>query len=569
MADNALIQSGLNLAKATAAANSPSNAFAEGVKAVRDEITKNEDRAFQLKKREYEMARLEDEKFLREQNIERGLMQYEAEKGAAFAAIDEAIKQGTLSPVDYQGFLNNREAWWKDQANRLKTAQDLPTIKANLKLASTAEANWQNVLGFAQGVNISDSSGQAQRMDMAIDRWAKENGTTTPPIEEVDGQLQYVLPSADGSEKVYIPLKNVGRAKGAQDIYGQYNERKTFSGVQANFISSKPQLDQIFRNGRGTQQQLNQAIAFFEQQIESPEQLTELLDDLLMTPGVDKEALGIKEAGDIDANGNGIIDGNERDVLKSVFSSVLSAHYGEQDFDRPGNNNYTEAQVQTYNATNELLASQGTNLNALQSLPGVFDTQIDRENNRAILFIGDDRNERNAYVLELDPETGAITPNAFDKLRRKFGYVDLNPQAENEPVAEETPAEDTVVEETPVEETPVEETPAEVDNRSQFEKQGAVIENGKLVEKGTLSGTQVKEINKALNLSKSEISEIQNLVKDRGVSVDENGEIASTGSASSREMRRIENLMKRIELYPEEGITIFPKGFSRTRRRRR
>ena len=457
MANQALIQSGLNLAKATGKTLSPTDAFSEGAKAIQDEIIKNEDRAYTLKKREYEMARLEDEKFLREQNVERGMMQYEAEKGAAFAAIDEAIKQGTLSPVDYQGFLNNREAWWKDQANRLKTAQDLPTIKANIKLASEAEGNWGNILGFAQGVNISDSSGQAQRTDMAIDRWSKENGATPPPIEEVDGQLQYVLPSADGSEKVYIPLKNAARAQSASDIYGQYAERMTFSGVQADFISAQPQLDQIMRNGRGTADTLNQAISYFEQKLESPEQMVELVDDLLMTPGVDKTALGIKEAGDIDANGNGVIDGNEREVLKEVFKSVLSAHYGEQDFDRQGLNNYTPEQVATFNAINEIGTSGGANLTALQSLPGVFDIQIQRDQGRAVLFLGDNRREQNAYIVELD-ENGNLTQDSFMKLQRKFGYVDLDPKQED-PI-EETPAEE-VVEEEVQEETPV----APVDQR--------------------------------------------------------------------------------------------------------
>lgn len=469
MANQALIQSGLNLAKSVSQEPDIGGAFAEGAQIITDQIEKNADTAFQNKKREYELARLEDEKFLREQNVERGMMAYEAEKGATFAALDEGIKNGSIDPVDYEGFIQNREEWWKDQANRLKTAQDLPKIKQNLKLASTAEANWPNILQFAQGVNISDSSGEAQQMDMAIDRWSETNGATPPPIREQDGELVYVIPTIDGQEEVYIPLKNAGRAKSASDVYGQYSERTTFSGVQADFISSQPQLDQIFRDGKATEQSLNSAMRFFESRVTDPMQMIELADDLLMTPGIDKEALGLSEAADLDANGDGQISGDEMNKFKELFGAVLEAQYGEQDFSRQGNNNYTPEQVGVYNAMNQI-AQNPTNLNALLRLPNVFDIQQDPDNGRAVIFIGDSRKEQNAFVIEWP-----LTEQSFQKLQDKFGYVDVNPQEEKieDPATDETPTEEVQnVQETPAEQ-PVEQAPSKRRGRTRGETKTA------------------------------------------------------------------------------------------------
>ena len=457
MANNALIQSGQRLHTEQGQQANIGDAFREGQQLITDQIDKNLKFERDAEDREYLTKRRQDEEQLRGINLEKSITQYQEEKGAYFSVIEEGLATGRLNPIDYAGFTENREAWWKDKANQLKFFEDSPELKKSLAAAEKAEANWPKLMEFTGSVSISDSSPEAQKMDLAISAWSKNNGATPPPIKTIDGKDYFVIPSADGKEEVKIPVDQAGTATQPSDIYGQYNEKVTFEGFQADLMKAYPGVDKRFRQGLATKDDLAQMNQWFDKQVQNNEQLIELADSFIQSlPDADFEAMGISDinddgkitGADLDLNGDGTIDGEELKGMRGLFGEVVSGFYGqEQAYQKEGTGQFTEAQVNTYNAFDGIKKSGGS-LNSLLSLPGVFDIQIQADKGQGIIFLGDSRKEANAFIVPVDAQ-GRITQEGYAKLAAKFKLTDINPNNSGDNITEDGNGNVTVTQGTP------------------------------------------------------------------------------------------------------------------------
>ena len=431
MADNILVQSGKRMHDQLATQPDLGGSFREGAKLVQGQIDSDLKRKQDAEDREYLTKKRSDEEFLREMDIDKKVTAYQAEKGAYFDMIQEGIDSGRLDSIDYAGFTENREAWWKDKANQLKFFADEPGLKESLENAELAEGNWPNILKFTDVVSISDSSPDAQKMDLAISAWGKENGATPPPIKTIDGKDYFVLPSADGQEEVKIPVKGAGKAQGPEDLYGSYNEKITMEGFQKDLMKALPGVDKLFRTGQATQNELAQVNQWFDKKIANNEQLIELADSFIQgLPDADFEAMGISDinndgqvtGADLDLNGDGTIDGNELKGMRDLFKEVMTGFYDkEQLFQKNEESTFTREQVQTQNAVSTVVNG---NINGLVDLPGVSSFTFNDKGTKVRLNIG---TGKNAEVFDLDIANGSLTEGALDLLKRKFNWVSEDP----------------------------------------------------------------------------------------------------------------------------------------------
>ena len=436
MADNILVQSGRRLSQTVDTTADYGKAFSEGSKIIDDQIRQNRKDQQQREDREWQLKRREKQDALFQAGMESKLTQYNADKAAVFAEIDAAIERGDLSGPDYDLYKQNREKFWKDSANQIKTQQDLVRVREKVKKVGAAEQNWPNILEFSKGVTISDSSPEAQQMDYAIDAWAKNNGASPPPVVERGGKYYFEIPTADGQDVVRIPLDQASKAKSPQDYLGQYNEPVAFQDLQARFDRQFEDIAIRIEGGNGTKADLDKMGVWFDKQIQNPEQLTELVDSLVQEIGdnADLEALGLKDKtgdglskDDLDLDGSGVAGDSpkEKEILKQLFG-VIMGEGKDQLWDKNNEGEFTEAQVNTYNAFAGIKASGGK-LDSLVSLPQVFDVQINAEKGQGVIFLGDKRDEKSAFIVAVDAN-GNITPDGYKKLATKLGLVNVKPQ---------------------------------------------------------------------------------------------------------------------------------------------
>ena len=462
MANNALIQTGLNLAKSTDTNQGIGDAFRQGAALIDDQIRQNRRDRNEQEDREWLQKRRADQEELFKLGMEKKLMQYNEDKAAIYAEIDGAIERGDLSGPDYDAYKQNRDKWWKDSANQIKAQKDLVKVREKVKQVGAAEKNWPNILEMSKGVTISDSSPEAQKMDMAIDRWSEKNGGTPPPVVNHGGKFYFEIPTADGEDVVRIPLKGASEAKLPSDYLGQYEEPVTFDEMQGRFMGANPEMDVRLRQGLGTKQDLAKMEQWFDQQIQNPAQITELADSLILEIGgeADLAAMGIKDKtgdgltkDDLDLDGSGVPGDSpeEKKIMRELFKTVMSGTYDkEQLWEKNDNSEFEAVQVDTYNAFNAVHASGG-NLNSLLRLPNVFDIQVQADKGQAVIFMGDNRDEKNAFIVPVD-ENGNVTPEGFDKLADKFKLVDINPNKDGDNIEDD----EEVVETPTVEETDAE-----------------------------------------------------------------------------------------------------------------
>ena len=554
-------------------------AFAAGSKLITDQIQKNIETDRADEDRKYELERRQDEEFLRKQSLEQQQVAYNAKKAAYFDQITQAREKGLISTEAYTEAIANREEFWKDQTKALKLGVDSVSLSRRLKSAAGAEANWGKALDFSSNVAISDSNPEAQKIDNAITGWGKENGATPPPIVSIEGKDYFEIPSPDGEEPVRIAVDTMNSLERDSQLFGQYAKPVDMKLFQADFLAQRPEIINRLAKGEGSGADLAEIGKWFDTKIESPIQVRELAEDLFMQTGFDATKYNIQDvdgdgkitAADLDVNKDGEIDASEGRIVKEVFQDIIKAKYPGNDF-----SGRTQAQKQVTQTIDYV--AQGGNPTALVGLPGVFDVTI--KDGVAYAHMGKDRSEKNAFAIPLNAD-GTVSADGIAKLKLKLGYTsapkvnvsgsDPKPDDITDDTTDDTPQPtdvDSGDQDNPPTDTAEPQRTEVQEQTHQFAQQGAVIEGGQLVEKGTLSSSQVRDIETALNISPEEITQIQKLVKDRRIAVDpDTGEIVKTGSASSREVKKIKRLLLRIELNPDEGLSIFPKGYKRTVKR--
>ena len=459
MADNILVQSGRRLSQQSDISGDFGKSFAEGSKLIDDQIRQNRKDRESAEDREWQLKRREQSDQLFEAGLESKMMTYNAEKAAVFSEIDSAIERGDLSGPDYELYQQNRGKWWKDQANQIKAQKDLVKVREKVKKVAAAEKNWGNILQINESLTPSNSGPKAQQMNYALSAWQKKNGQVPPPVVNEGGKLYFEIPTADGQDVVRIPLDRATSAKGPEDIMEDYEDRITFQDLQGKFLDQNDALTRRLNDGTATHDDLAAMETWFDKQIRNEAQVEELTDSLIQQLGgdVDMEALGIVDKtgngltkDDIDLDGSGIPGDSfeEKKIMKELFKSITSAQYGEQLYDKNDQGTFTEPQVTTYNAFAELYGSGGSSLNALQSLPGVHSFQVTKDGTQAAIFIGDNRDEKTAFMVPL--ENGAITPEGLDLLARKFELTDIRPD-KGDNIEDEEVVETPTVEETDAE----------------------------------------------------------------------------------------------------------------------
>ena len=407
MADSTLIQTGQRLYDQQAQQGfGNSDAFQKGKALITDQIDKNLKFEQDQKKNEFELERLEYESTKREMSLDKAITMQQAEKAEYFDLIEQAHAKGLISDEAYNLAPEKRENWYKDQTTALKHGTDKASLTRRLGQAMKGEQNWGKVLELASNSDISMSSTEAYRMDMAIDVYAKKSGGAPPPIiTGEDGKDYFEIPDPEGGEPILIPVDGVANNPGG--VFGQFDPKVNFEKVQANFAAKQPALFGRFKEGKATKADLNNTQIWFENQLANSTQVLELADSMLIDVGdkLNHADLGITDLDkdgrvsgrDFDINGDGEIDDQEKAAMKGLYTEILKAEFGEQEFDKNNEGTFTKPQVQTYNAFKEIY---GGNVNALQSLPGVHSYQI--KDGQAYLFLGDKREEENVFVVPME-----------------------------------------------------------------------------------------------------------------------------------------------------------------------
>lgn len=385
------------LAEATTQQNTAGSkageSFSEGFDLVTTQIDKNrkesqekEDRAYMLKKR----ARDED---LAEMDYEKKNMMYQAEKGETFKIIDDGIESGLLKAADYSGYQNNREAWWKDQANQLKLYEDIgdkASFRTRISSAIKGEEAWSGLAEGSKGLSISDSSGEAQNIDLAIDRWHEKSPDSAPPIITKGGIDYFEIPNADGSGTVQIAVDKVASGDPSK-VYGDYEEPITVEGVRTS-IGDDPVLGDMIRGQYANDEAVKN---YLRQKVSSPEgeldkiKLKEVVNSLAL------DGLDLQDYDVVDTNNDGEI--NKDDItlanLEEVFFGMIEGEFGKQDKQKP----LTQAEklkiqnlrLQQENIRNKGTSNSKTSTKEVKVLADAYDDFINTNSTASLKNRGD------------------------------------------------------------------------------------------------------------------------------------------------------------------------------------
>ena len=433
MADNALIQSGQNLAQASSQIADISGAINKGQEIVQDQIDKNLKRDQEAEDREWTMKRRANQEQLMEMDLEQKINQYQADKGAYFQLIEDAQERGLMEIPDYEGYKADRDAWWKENASKIKLATgDEAALRGRLDMAAKGEENWQNVVNWSKNATISDSSPEAQKIDLAVDNMAKRG--LQPKIITEGGKDYYELIGADG-EKIKVSVDKLAQAEDG-NIAGDYNEPVTFDGFQARFMGSNPEIDKRLRQGQGTKEDLAKMNQWFDAELQNSTQLFELADSFLAkVPNADFAAMGIKDidgdggitSADLDTNQDGEIDDNEKKQFRKLFEEITTQAYGQkQVYEQQSEGEYEPIVRQTYDAFAAIKANNGR-IDSLLQLPNVQNIQYKaaEEGHPPQARI---QHVKNGKVVDLIVETtadGTITPKGYQQLAYALNLQDV------------------------------------------------------------------------------------------------------------------------------------------------
>ena len=330
MANQALIQSGKALYDQSAEQVDYAGAFAEGSKMVTDQIKENTRQQREAEDREYELRKMQDEEQLRKIGLEQKIEAYQQAKAVDVNVIQNAFDAGLLKEADYPGYTLGGTNWIKDQANQLKIIEnegDLATLRSRLKGVTAAKQNFGALLDYATTTSISDSSPQAQKIDMALDAW-REKGGELPNIVTEGGEDYFVIPSADGQEDIKLPVNKLS-GDNPQSVYGEYNEMADFNTTMADWQSSNPKLYDKLVQGTATKGDIDGIGYWFLEQVKNnPVKSKEILDSFFISSGITPGSEIAQELGVTDQNGDGkITSADIRDVdMAEVFQGAVMAN---------------------------------------------------------------------------------------------------------------------------------------------------------------------------------------------------------------------------------------------------
>ena len=327
MADQQLIQSGRNLYAAQSEQVDYGGAFQEGADLIQNQIDDNLKRKQAAEDREYELDKRRQESQLREIGLEQKIMAYNEDKNATFGLLEQAFETGALKKADYPGYEQMGKDWLKDQANQFKLLEDSggkEALKSRVNGVVNGRNNWQNVVGFSQSSSISADSPNAQKIDYAIEAWAR-NSDNPPPTQTIDGQDYFVLPSADGTEEVKIPVDKLGKAGQLSDITGEYAEMKDFSTTMADWSASNPGVYKRLSAGTATQTDIAGIGNWFASNVKSDVQKQELADSFFISSGITPGSEIAQQLGVSDVNNDGQITSQDIDVadFQEIFTGAI------------------------------------------------------------------------------------------------------------------------------------------------------------------------------------------------------------------------------------------------------
>lgn len=328
MANEQLIRSGKNLTDTQNQFVDYGASFQEGAQVIQDQLDKNVKAEKDAKKEEFVQKQLEYKQFLMEQDIEAKTMLYASEKAQLLDLYEDAGERGLIEDYDPN---YDRNETWRDMGKRLKLVEsigDKEKLQGRIDNMVKAEGNWGNVLSASNNVAISNSSPEAQKIDLAIAAHQKKNGNTPPPIKEVGGRDVFELRLGD--ETIHIPVDQVVAAtdaNAANSVFGDYNEPITAAGIQSKVndaINGDPQLFSAFENGYGN---IDTVRFMFRNAVKTPEQIKEFGDSLFVQGGLDPT---IYTNLDKDGNPDNGIQYNP-EVLEEIMIGMVEENFGKQD----------------------------------------------------------------------------------------------------------------------------------------------------------------------------------------------------------------------------------------------
>lgn len=352
--ENALIQSGKALYEAGAETVDTGKAISEGQKIITDQQEKNLKYTQDQEDREFKVKKMEQDEELRTIGLEQKIEQATAEKAEVFSVIEQLKDRGEISGADYTSFQQDREAWWKDKANKLKvygaTGKDVGAFKDRLGVATDAESNWGKFQQHANSMTISSNSPLAQKMNYAISGWT---GKTPPPITSKNGRDFFSIPNIDinGDGKIdqsdldgnydpskvsLIPVEGIADGD-FESTYGDYEEKSAFSTTLADWSKGNAKGFDRLSKGTGTSTDIASIGTWYEEQVrDNPVKAKEILDTFFVQSGITPGSETANELGIKDTDGDGQITSNDvSDVdMADVFTGAVMSEYDFKDNQR-------------------------------------------------------------------------------------------------------------------------------------------------------------------------------------------------------------------------------------------
>ena len=444
MADNTLIQSGKQLYDQQAAGvGQNSKAFQEGKQMINDQLDKNIKDQRADEKHKLEVKALEQQEQLREMGIEEKIMMKEAQTQERIGLLERAIEQKLIDPVDYPEYQKQGDDWLKDQTTQLKLIGKeggAVKLEGRIENAIGARENFQNIAGFAASETPGGDSPYAKELDFAIEQMAKD-GSQTGFVTE-DGVDYVTIPNPGDPKNPYkISAEKFKNAKSLKDLTGEYTESKSFSTALADWKTGNGKVFQRLSTGTGTSADVASIGNWFSANATTPNQQQELLDTFFTSSGITLGSELALNLGLEDKDKDGKLTANDVDPadFAEVFTGAVMAEYEISD-DQQGDTIAQDAIDKKLGQgkyapkkpgdkvaqTSKVIDAGASNFNALVNLPGVFDVQIAGDGTTGVLYLGKDRNEKNAFTIEM--KDGVPTQAGLDKLKQKFGYQAATPE---------------------------------------------------------------------------------------------------------------------------------------------
>ena len=323
MADQALIQSGANLAQAELGFVDYGKSFQEGSQLMQNQIDKNLKEQQDAELREFQMKRLQQEEELRTLGLEEAYLQKEERNAVGAAMINQGVELGIIDPTDYPMYQQMGNDWLKDQSNQLKILADAggrEALKGRIDNVVNGQANINNVFSLAQGATPGADFPEAQALDFAIEELAKSG--KKPGVVTENGVDYFVIPRPGGGEDFKIKSDVFATAKNFSDLAGQYEEAKSFSSSIADWQTGNTQVLNRLSKGQGTSADIASIGQWFLSNAKTPAQQQELLDTFITSSGITPGSEAANQIGLQDTNNDGKL--TSADISSGDFAQVFT-----------------------------------------------------------------------------------------------------------------------------------------------------------------------------------------------------------------------------------------------------